>query len=62
MLPILVRVLIIVSHFATGSQQDLAARVKAAQTEAEWKGAGDKEGIQIWRIEKYLWHFWITNF
>jgi hypothetical protein len=30
-----------------GSDEDLAQRVAAAKTEKEWKGAGEKVGIQV---------------
>lgn len=35
-----------------GSDEDLEARVKAAKTEKEYKGAGAKVGVEIWRVEK----------
>ena len=34
-----------------GSAQDMEARKNAAQTEANWKGAGEIPGLQIWRVE-----------
>lgn len=36
-----------------GSDEDRATKKKSAQTENAWKGAGQKVGIQIWRIEKF---------
>jgi hypothetical protein len=34
-----------------GSPEDKAAKKAAAETEIHWKGAGTKEGIEIWRVE-----------
>lgn len=34
-----------------GSDEDKAAREAAAKCEVNWEGAGQKEGIQIWRVE-----------
>lgn len=34
-----------------GSAEDKAAREKAAGLEMNWKGAGEKVGIEIWRVE-----------
>eukprot|EP00559_Dactyliosolen_fragilissimus_P006349 CAMPEP_0184856320 /NCGR_PEP_ID=MMETSP0580-20130426/1513_1 /TAXON_ID=1118495 /ORGANISM="Dactyliosolen fragilissimus" /LENGTH=374 /DNA_ID=CAMNT_0027351297 /DNA_START=56 /DNA_END=1180 /DNA_ORIENTATION=- len=34
-----------------GSEQDQKARKAAAETEAHWEGAGQKVGIEIWRVE-----------
>mmetsp|Transcript_12260 Transcript_12260/g.27036 ORF Transcript_12260/g.27036 Transcript_12260/m.27036 type:complete len:379 (+) Transcript_12260:224-1360(+) len=34
-----------------GSAEDKAAREKAAKLEVNWVGAGEKVGIQIWRVE-----------
>ena len=34
-----------------GSAEDKAARLAAAQTEAEWAGAGEQVGLEIWRVE-----------
>jgi len=36
-----------------GSDEDRAVKKKSAQTETAWKGAGQKVGIEIWRIEKF---------
>mmetsp|Transcript_64458 Transcript_64458/g.199660 ORF Transcript_64458/g.199660 Transcript_64458/m.199660 type:complete len:286 (-) Transcript_64458:260-1117(-) len=36
-----------------GGADDKAQRLKAAQTESAWTGAGDEVGILIWRIEKF---------
>jgi len=36
-----------------GSDLDKKCRVAAAETEAAWKEAGKKVGLQIWRIEKF---------
>jgi hypothetical protein len=35
-----------------GSDADKNLRKASAATAEEWKGAGEKEGIQVWRIEK----------
>lgn len=34
-----------------GSAEDKEARLKAAKTEQEWEGSGQKEGLEIWRVE-----------
>ena len=34
-----------------GSAEDKEARLAAAKTEKEWEGAGQVEGIEIWRVE-----------
>jgi len=36
-----------------GSKEHKDTKVAAAKTEAAWKGAGQKVGIEIWRIEKF---------
>jgi len=36
-----------------GSKEEKDAKLKAAQSEAEWKGAGSKIGIEVWHIEKF---------
>lgn len=36
-----------------GSAEDRAAKLAAAKTEKEWVGAGEKVGIQTWRIENF---------
>jgi len=36
-----------------GSDEDRATKKKSAEKEPAWKGAGEKVGIQIWRIEKF---------
>lgn len=43
---------------ALGSKEDRATKKKSAQTEPAWKGAGEKVGIQIWRIEKFKVVVW----
>lgn len=35
-----------------GSGEHIAARLEAAKTAEEWIGAGEENGLQIWRIEK----------
>lgn len=35
-----------------GSAEHIAARLEAARLADEWKGAGEKNGLEIWRIEK----------
>jgi len=44
-----------------GSKADKDLRLAAAQTAEEWKGAGQKEGIEIWRIEKLKVVAWPKN-
>ena len=34
-----------------GSAEDKEARLAAAKTEKEWEGAGQVEGLEIWRVE-----------
>lgn len=34
-----------------GSDQDKAARQAAAALEVHWEGAGETEGVEIWRVE-----------
>jgi len=36
-----------------GSKEHKDVKVAAAKTEAAWKGAGQKVGVEIWRIEKF---------
>jgi len=36
-----------------GSSEDRATKKNSATKEPAWKGAGEKVGIQIWRIEKF---------
>jgi len=36
-----------------GSNEDHAVKKASAQTEPAWKGAGQKVGLEIWRIEKF---------
>ena len=36
-----------------GSAADVEARMNAAKSEVEYKGAGEKIGVEIWRIEKF---------
>jgi gelsolin len=36
-----------------GSDLEKKVRENAAQTEAAWKNAGQKVGLEIWRIEKF---------
>jgi len=44
-----------------GSRADKDLRKAAAETAEEWKGAGAKEGIEIWRIEKLKVVHWPKN-
>jgi hypothetical protein len=41
-----------------GSDEDLEQRVAAAKTEKEWKGAGEKVGIQV-SLKKPLLTFFL---
>jgi gelsolin len=43
---------------ALGSNEDRATKKKSAQTENAWKGAGQKVGLEIWRIEKFKVVLW----
>jgi|EP01047_Picozoa_sp_COSAG01_P040618 hypothetical protein len=36
---------------AIGSAEDKAARQAAAATDSSWAGAGQKPGLEIWRVE-----------
>lgn len=36
-----------------GSDEDKVLREKAAESEAEFEGAGQEAGIEIWRVEKF---------
>lgn len=44
-----------------GSQADKDLRRAAAETAEEWKGAGKKEGVEVWRIEKLRVVAWPKN-
>jgi len=44
-----------------GSDLEKKVRLAAAETEAAWKNAGKKLGIQIWRIEKFKVVAWPTD-
>jgi len=44
-----------------GSRADKDLRKAAAETAEEWKGAGAKEGIEVWRIEKMKVVHWPKN-
>jgi len=39
------------ANFGTKLEKDIKAA--AAKTEDAWKGCGEKEGIQMWRIEQF---------
>jgi gelsolin len=41
-----------------GSKDHKDLKVSAAKTEAAWKGAGQKPGLEIWRIEKFQVAHW----
>ena len=34
-----------------GGEEDKAARLAAAKTEEQWAGAGQKVGLEVWRVE-----------
>jgi gelsolin len=36
-----------------GSEAETEARRRAAETADEWKGVGEEEGVEIWRIENF---------
>mmetsp|Transcript_93055 Transcript_93055/g.259249 ORF Transcript_93055/g.259249 Transcript_93055/m.259249 type:complete len:390 (+) Transcript_93055:61-1230(+) len=38
---------------AIGSEEDKAARKRAAQSEPQWQSAGKKVGVEVWRIEDF---------
>eukprot|EP01114_Cavostelium_apophysatum_P007459 TRINITY_DN19562_c0_g1_i1.p1 TRINITY_DN19562_c0_g1~~TRINITY_DN19562_c0_g1_i1.p1 ORF type:complete len:369 (-),score=119.52 TRINITY_DN19562_c0_g1_i1:73-1179(-) len=44
-----------------GSDLEKEVRKNAAQTEAAWTNAGQKVGLQIWRIEKFQVKSWPTE-
>ncbi|XP_057306222.1 gelsolin-like protein 1 [Hydractinia symbiolongicarpus] len=41
-----------------GSDTDKKVKKESAETEPAWKGAGDKVGVQIWRIVKFKVTHW----
>jgi gelsolin len=41
-----------------GSDIEKKLKYSTAETEPAWKGAGQKQGIQIWRIEKFQVKAW----
>lgn len=41
-----------------GSDTDRQVKKESAQTEPAWKGAGEKPGLQIWRIVKFKVKHW----
>ncbi|XP_071953330.1 gelsolin-like protein 1 [Antedon mediterranea] len=44
-----------------GSDEDRKVKKEAALTEEAWKGAGEKTGLQIWRIVKFKVTHWDKN-
>ena len=44
-----------------GTDTDRSAKKASAETEAAWKGAGQKVGVQIWRIVKFKVTTWPSN-
>ena len=41
-----------------GSDEDRSVKKAAAETETAWKGAGQKVGMQVWRIVKFKVTHW----
>jgi len=41
-----------------GSNEDRAVKKSSAEKEPAWKGAGQKVGVEIWRIEKFKVVIW----
>jgi len=44
-----------------GSDKDRKVKKDSAKTEQAWKGAGQKEGLQIWRINKFKVEHWAKD-
>jgi len=44
-----------------GSELEKQVKLAAANTEPAWNNAGQKVGLQIWRIEKFKVHSWPTE-
>jgi len=44
-----------------GSKEEKAAKLAAAEKEPAFKGAGQKEGVQVWRVEKLKIAKWPQN-
>ena len=45
-----------------GSEADAAQRLAAAKTEEDWIGAGEKAGVQVWRVENSRYPDGTPNF
>eukprot|EP00457_Paulinella_chromatophora_P002621 gb/GEZN01002626.1/.p1 GENE.gb/GEZN01002626.1/~~gb/GEZN01002626.1/.p1 ORF type:complete len:720 (-),score=116.95 gb/GEZN01002626.1/:256-2352(-) len=41
-----------------GSKLEKEVKLQAAKSEKAWEGAGQKEGVQVWRIEKFEVESW----
>lgn len=44
-----------------GSKENRELKKKAAESEPAWEGAGAKEGVEVWRVEKFKINRWPEN-